>query len=164
MNKPTAYGSFKKAGGNIYRTSAYIQWGNSDKSLGACLLLNPGSAALEESLEEIFDKHGIASGSIRSTDPTMNQLIALVEKIYQSERVLSGRLDIYNLFNLQNTSAYEAINQFEELVRSGHYNIKGSVVSTKELQLHPWIIVLFRSIDFSPLKCCLLFISRIGEV
>lgn len=105
------------------------------------LLLNPGSAALEESLEEILDKNGIVSGPITSTDPTLNQLIALVEKIYQSERSLSGRLHIYNLFNLQNTSPSQSINQFEELIRSGQYNILESVASSKELQRNPWILL-----------------------
>jgi hypothetical protein len=44
MNQPKAYGSFIKCGENTFRTSAYIQWGCSDKSIGSSLLLNPDSA------------------------------------------------------------------------------------------------------------------------
>lgn len=140
MNKPTAYGSFKKARGNIYRTSAYIQWGDSDNSLGACLLLNPGSATLVKSIYETLDKEGIATGPIQTIDPTMKQLVSLIEIIYQSDHILSGRCHIYNLFNIQNPSSINAINHFEELVDSGQYNIIESIATTKELQRHPWIL------------------------
>jgi hypothetical protein len=50
MSQPKVYGTFVKRGKNIYRTSAYIQWGDSEKSLGACLLLNPGAASLDKDL------------------------------------------------------------------------------------------------------------------
>ena len=59
----------------------------------------------------------------------MKQLIALVEKIYQSKRMLSGRLHIYNLFNLQNASSNIAINQYEDLVHAGKYDTKESLVT-----------------------------------
>lgn len=141
MNKPTAYGIYKSDGVNVYRTAAHLQWGNSDKSLGACLLLNPGSATLAKSVFQTLKTNGVASGQIETSDPTMKQIIALVEKIYQSERALSGRLHIYNLFNLQNSSSKMAINQYEDLVHSGQYKVNESLASISELQRHPWLLL-----------------------
>ncbi|MFK3961872.1 hypothetical protein [Pseudalkalibacillus hwajinpoensis] len=71
----------------------------------------------------------------------MKQLIALVEKIYQSKQIMSGRLHIYNLFNLQNASSNIAINQYEDLVHAGKYDTKESLVTIGELQRHPWILL-----------------------
>ena len=132
---------YKYDGENTYRTAAHLQWGNSNKSLGACLLLNPGSATLTKSVFQTLKMTGSAYGQIQASDPTMKQLIALVERIYQSERVLSGRFHIYNLFNLQNTSVDIAIKQYEDHVDRGKYDTKESLVTTKELQSHPWILI-----------------------
>jgi hypothetical protein len=139
MNEPRAYGSFVKRGANIYRTSAYIQWGNSDKSIGACLLLNPGSATLDDEISSLLDKNGFASGWVKTEDPTMEQLILFVEGIYGKE--ITGRLHIYNLFNLQNTKSVHAVDQFESLIQSGEYDLTESLVSLDELNTHPWILI-----------------------
>lgn len=139
MNKPRAYGSFVKREANIYRTSAYIQWGNSDKSIGACLLLNPGSATLDDEISSLLDKNRFASGRVKTEDPTMEQLILFVEGIYGKEII--GRLHIYNLFNLQNTKSVHAVDQFESLVQSGEYDLTESLVSLNELNTHPWIVI-----------------------
>lgn len=141
MNKPKAYGTFVKKGDNIYRTSAYIQWGDSEKSIGACLLLNPGSATLDNELLYSLDTLGSVSGWIKTEDPTMEQLISFIEKIYEKNQLISGRLHIYNLFNLQNTQSENAIVKFEELVSSGEYGICDSLVSTNDLVSHPWILI-----------------------
>ncbi|MCH6265111.1 hypothetical protein [Neobacillus citreus] len=141
MSKPKAYGTFVKRGDNIYRTSAYIQWGNSEKSIGACLLLNPGSATLDKDLIYSLDTVGSASGWIKTEDPTMEQLISFIEKTHEKNQLISGRLHIYNLFNLQNTKSENAIDQFEELVSSGEYDINESLVALDELVLHPWILL-----------------------
>ena len=42
------------------------------------------------------------------TDPTMKQLIKVIEGIYGTERI-NGRFHLYNLFNLQNTDNIHAI-------------------------------------------------------
>lgn len=141
MGNPKAYGTFVKKGDNIYRTSAYIQWGDSEKSIGACLLLNPGSATLDNELLYSLDTLGLASGRIKTEDPTMEQLISFIEKIHEKYQLISGRLHIYNLFNLQNTKSENAIEQFEELVSSGEYDICDSLVSTNDLVSHPWILL-----------------------
>lgn len=141
MSKPKAYATFVKREEFIFRTSAFIQWGNSDKSIGSCLLLNPGSATLEKDLINSLNRVGSASGWIKTEDPTMGQLVAFIEKIYETKGPISGRLHIYNLFNLQNTKSDNAINRFEELVSTGKYDISDSLVTTSELLSHPWILL-----------------------
>jgi len=141
MSNPKAYGTFIKRGNKIYRTSAYIQWGESEKSIGACLLLNPGSATLDKYLSNKLDRTGFASGWIKTEDPTMEQLILFIDKIHENNQEISGRLHIYNLFNLQNTKSENAIDQFEELVSSGEYDISESLATLDELVLHPWILL-----------------------
>ena len=136
--EPKAYGTFIKKGNYIFRTSAYLQWGDSEKSVGACLLLNPGSAKLDDEISSVLEVTGFASGLIKC-DPTMKQLISLVEKIYGKD--VSGRLHIYNLFNLKYAQSENAVNLFENLVQTGQYNITDSLVSLEELKTHPWILL-----------------------
>jgi hypothetical protein len=142
MNQPKAYGSFIKRGENTFRTSAYIQFGESEQSIGACLLLNPGSANFDKSSElySSLQTLGYSDGKI-NTDPTMRQLIKLLERIYGTNNPLNGRFHIYNLFTLQNTASSHAIDQFEDLVNRGEYDLKESLVDLKELQSHPWILL-----------------------
>jgi hypothetical protein len=141
MNQPRAYGTFTKRGDHIFRTSAFIQWGDSEQSIGACLLLNPGSADFNKinlELKVKLNTIGEAEGEIK-TDPTMDQLILFLKGIY-GEAPLTGRFHIYNLFNLQNTKAINAVDQFEALVLSGDYKIRESLIPIEELQSHPWIL------------------------
>lgn len=71
----------------------------------------------------------------------MEQLISFIEKIYEKNQLISGRLHIYNLFNLQNAKSENAIYTFEELVSSGEYDINESLVTLNELCNHPWILL-----------------------
>ncbi|MBA2937036.1 hypothetical protein HZF08_01810 [Paenibacillus sp. CGMCC 1.16610] len=140
MNQPKAFGTFTKRGSHSFRTSAYIQWGISIKSIGAALLLNPGSANFDKLSSELttaLHTLGNVEGEIY-TDPTMKLLIKIIEGIYAAEH-LDGRFQIYNLFNLQNTDNKHAIDQFESLVESGEYDIMESLVTHNELITHPWI-------------------------
>ena len=121
MNQPKAYGTFIKRGDYTFRTSAYIQWGQSEKSIGACLLLNPGSAdfiKINPNLINELNTSFKTEGEI-TPDPTMDQLILMVEGIYGKEKPISGRFHIYNLFNLQNAKSMNAVEQFEALIRTG---------------------------------------------
>jgi hypothetical protein len=143
MNQPQAYGSFIKQGENTFRTSAYIQWGCSEKSIGSSLLLNPGSAdfnKINPSLKEKLISDFKADGEI-NTDPTMEQLIKLVNAIYQSEEVIEGRFHIYNLFSLQDATAKSAIDKFEALVKKSEFVPHEPAVSISELQANPWILL-----------------------
>lgn len=136
MNQPQAFATFRRVGGHEYRTSAYIQWGTSGRSLGSCLLLNPGAATLYR--ERPAPNHSI-SGQI-TLDPTMRQLVKLVAQIYQNQ-ALDGRLTIYNLFTLQNPKSSEAIAAFERLVEEGETTPKEQLVPVQELQQHPWMLL-----------------------
>ncbi|MBE5394934.1 hypothetical protein [Brevibacillus borstelensis] len=143
MNQPKAYGSFIKRGDHTYRTSAYIQWGQSEKSIGACLLLNPGSAdfnKINPDLIKTLNTSFKAEGEL-TPDPTMDQLILMVEDIYRKEKPIVGRFHIYNLFNLQNAKSMNAIDQFEALVQAGEYDISESLISQNELEMHPWLLL-----------------------
>jgi hypothetical protein len=142
MNQPKAFGSFIKRGEYTFRTKAYIQFGKSEKSVGSCLLLNPGSANFDKK-SELYHKlqaFGSAVGAI-NTDNTTKQLIKFVEGIYGTEKPVNGRFHIYNLFTLQNTASSHAVEQFEDLVDSGEYNITESLVSIIELMSHPWVLL-----------------------
>lgn len=142
MNQPKAYGIFIKRGEHTFRTSAYIQWGQSKQSIGVCLLLNPGSAdfnKINPDLKEALNTSFEAKGEIKP-DPTMEQLILLLEGIYEDETLIAGRFHIYNLFNLQNAKSIHAIDQFEALIQSGKYDITKSLITLNELQTHPWIL------------------------
>ncbi|MCP3028558.1 hypothetical protein [Halobacillus sp. A5] len=136
-----AYGAFVKKGDHIYRKSAYLQWGKSDESLGASLLLNPGSAALAKEVEHSLKQYGEGSGLIPAGDPTMKQLIKIVECIYEKNGELTGRFHIYNLFNLRHPSCVPAVNLFEELTNNGEYSVQASIVSREEVQQHSWILL-----------------------
>ena len=70
----TAFGSFSKHGKHIFRNSAHLQWGESTQVLGACLMLNPGAAALKNGRGPINDDEIIA-GELE-LDETMKQLSA----------------------------------------------------------------------------------------
>ncbi|KWW21726.1 hypothetical protein AS888_04240 [Peribacillus simplex] len=140
MIEPKAYGSFVKRGENIYRTSAFIQWGDSKESIGACILQNPGSAKLDKKLTQLLDTVGSASGWL-AEDPTMKQLVSIVEGIYGVDKPISGRFHIYNIFNLQSPTSVNAIDHLENLVSSGKYDNSESLVKTDELKLHPWILL-----------------------
>lgn len=93
-----AFGVFQKIDEYIFRKSAYIQWGDQKESIGSFLLLNPGGAEPSnvKALEGEIDGHHRVE-----PDPTMKQMIKLVEKIYKTDR-LNGRIYIYNLFSLRN--------------------------------------------------------------
>lgn len=143
MNQPKAFGSFVLRHGKTFRTSAYIQWGKSGKSLGAALMLNPGSAHWDKQNQDLnhhLKTLGATMGGIR-TDPTMDQLIQLIEKIYSDRPAIKGRFRIYNLFNLQETNAEKAIDTFESLIDSHKIIATESLVTAGELQTHPWILL-----------------------
>ncbi|MFS0920106.1 hypothetical protein [Brevibacillus sp. 179-C 1.1 NHS] len=139
MNQPKAFATFRKQRGVVYRTSTYIQWGSdcsAQPSLGSCLLLNPGAAKL--SRERPAPNHTVMGQT--TLDPTMQQLIRLTESIYEG-RALTGRLHIYNLFSVQNTSSVDAIPRLEQLIEEGETTLASQLVSIQELQKHPWLLL-----------------------
>ncbi len=135
--KKSAYGFYEKRGDYVFRKSAYIQWGESEKSLGSCLLLNPGGAYLIDA--QLLEKEGKAEGEI-TLDPTMKQLVKLIERIYEMKPI-EGRLYIYNLFPLQHTKKGEAIRRFSDLVNKKTVSIEETLPSINELRRHPWVLL-----------------------
>ncbi|MUG86893.1 hypothetical protein GNP92_11130 [Paenibacillus timonensis] len=142
MKQPYAYGEFIKLGETTFRTSAYIQFGESEKSIGACLLLNPGSAHFDKNSElfHSLQSTGFAKGEIK-LDPTMKQLVKFLNGIYGMDQPINGHFHIYNLFTLQNTASSHAIDQFENLVNCGEYPIEESSVDLNKLKSHPWLLL-----------------------
>lgn len=141
MRKFQAYGHFLKRGEHFYRKAAHLQWGHSDKSLGCCLLLNPGSATMKRTAPDLFKEllaYREAQGQV-TPDPTMDQLAALLERVYGQE--IEGRFTIYNLFYLQNTDDQDAIEQYVSLVEQKAFEFDESLVDKAQLQQHPWILV-----------------------
>lgn len=138
MNHPRAYTAFREQRGYQYRTSTYIQWGDASesRSLGSCLLLNPGSAALFQTRPAAG--HAIM-GQIKP-DPTMEQLIRFTEAVYP-ERPLKGRLYVYHLFSLQNPSSNDAIESFEQLVEKQETTLEQQIAPLEELRQHPWLLL-----------------------
>lgn len=141
MDYPRVFGRFIFRFGLVFRTSAYIQWGHSSRSLGSVLMLNPGSAQFAQTdpnLDTQLKKYGAAMGQIKA-DPTLDQLIRFVERIYMGHP--TGTLQIYNLFHLQETRAEDAINHFEQLVNENKIMLTESLVTKDELQKHPWMLI-----------------------
>lgn len=136
-----AFGTFMKIGDRIHRHETYLQWGEGTNSLGACLLLNPGSAKLTKQLDKVLHTTGQATGPIHANDPTMKQLIRIVERIHTDQKPLSGRFHLYNLFQLRHGNNVESIRHFEELSRLGIYDSSESFASVEELKMHPWLLL-----------------------
>lgn len=135
MANTKAFAVFQKKGGNIFRPSAYLQWGTKTESIGSFLLLNPGSAqsAEIEGLEEgLMEQHKI------ELDPTMKQMVKLVESLYDT-KALNGRVHIYNLFTLRNPTNENAIAHFEQLTNDALINPLEDLPVIEVLQEHPWI-------------------------
>jgi len=136
MERPKGFATFEKRGEYNYRTSAYLQFGHSSKSIGCCLLLNPGAAVF---INQRISEAGQETGEV-SLDPTMKQLVSLLHEIYQ-DCSIEGRFYIYNLFPLQDTDAERAIGTIERLLRSGELLIEQCLVPVSELQEHPWVLL-----------------------
>lgn len=135
MGEVRAFGVFETKGQYLFRSSAYLQFGAKEESLGSFLLLNPGSASpinMDDFESNPNQLHPV------KIDPTMRQIIQLVYKIYGTEQ-LSGRITIYNLFSLRNPKNVDAIKLFEELATKGELSPNESVASIEKLKEHPWI-------------------------
>ncbi|MGZ7443479.1 hypothetical protein [Paenibacillus sp. TH7-28] len=141
MQNFQVHGHFLKRGEHFFRKAAYLQWGRSNKSLGCCLLLNPGSASLERTEPHLFKQLLVneeAQGQVNA-DPTMKQLAAFLERVYGEE--VEGKFHIYNLFWLQNTDDQDAIEQYVDLVEREMFDYDESLIENAELQQHPWILL-----------------------
>lgn len=131
-----AFATFQQVGEEIYRTNTYLQFGSSRKSLGAVVMLNPGSSQLKGEARKKLSMNGSHTDET-TIDETMRQLIQFMEMTHSK---LNGRLHIYNLFYVKKTNSKEAITLFEHLKNTGKYPTIFPPCLL-ELQQHPWILI-----------------------
>lgn len=115
------YGIFTKRKGFIYRTKTYLQFGESDKIIGSCVLCNPGSSVpkdpieKEELLNYTGDNDYVFKGEL-VPDTTMKQLCKILENVGWDKLGINengGRFLIHNIFTLRNGNMNHAIKEFE---------------------------------------------------
>ncbi|MEJ6949380.1 hypothetical protein [Natronospora cellulosivora (SeqCode)] len=97
------YGTFIKKDGYIYRTDTYMQFGESDDIIGACVLCNPGSSTLkgkklQRKLEQETDYKFLHREVTK--DKAMEQLEKILQESYSGR--LLGKFIIYNILTLRN--------------------------------------------------------------
>lgn len=131
-----AIATFQLIGEEVYRTNTYIQFGSSRRSLGAVVMLNPGSADLQGEARKKLIMNGSHTDET-TIDNTMRQLIQFMKEAHSN---LEGRLHIYNLFYVRNTNGVESINLFEHLKATGKYPTI-ALPSLFEMTQHPWILI-----------------------
>lgn len=138
-NQVKAFGTFSSEDGYIIRTNTYLQWGDSERSLGAVLMFNPGSARLlSQQEQDLLDLGQTVHGELK-LDNTMRQLALLVQAFYPF--TLNGRFYIYNLFPVQNPSMDFAKKLFKELYLSFDPLVTIPGASVEELKKHPCILL-----------------------
>ena len=139
-----AYGIFTKKDGNIYRTHTYMQFGNSDEIIGACVLCNPGGAELyDKSEQQRLDDYNetkkyIIKGELK-VDPAMRQLESILIEIEGQK--INGRFMIFNLFTLKDPIMKVAVKKIKE--ESVSKDLIFADFKNFELmkQCFPWLLV-----------------------
>lgn len=138
-----AYGTFTKRNGFIYRTDTYIQFGELEEVIGACVLCNPGSSKPKNQMNredlEGSENYRTIQGEAK-IDNTMRQLIKILKGKYGE--TLEGRFWIFNLFTLVNAKMNDAITELKDkamddmdLLEKDYFDYKEKVSSI------PWILV-----------------------
>lgn len=136
------YGTFTKSNGLIYRTKTYIQFGQSEEIIGACVLCNPGSATLKNQIDkdnlERFEGYKVTQGEVKD-DNTIRQLIKILRG--KGGEKLKGRFLIFNLFTLVHPDMEYALTLLKDkaidihLLDEDYFNYKEKRSSI------PWILV-----------------------
>lgn len=138
-----AYGTFTKRNGLIYRTDTYIQFGESEEIIGACVLCNPGSSELKNQMDrenlKKFEGYKAIQGEAK-IDGTMKQLIGILKGKYDER--LEGRFWIFNLFTLVNATMNDAIIELNNKVIDDIDLLEKDYLDYKEkVSSIPWILV-----------------------
>jgi len=136
VERVKAVATFRQIGEEIYRTDTYIQFGTAKQSLGAVLMLNPGSADLKGEAKWQLHHTGCYTDEIL-LDSTMRQLVDFMTATHSK---LEGRLYIYNLIYVRQTNHIDAINLFQHLKLIGKYPTI-SLPSLQEMKTHPWLLI-----------------------
>lgn len=136
------FGSFIKRGKHIFRHSTYLQFGENEDVIGSCVLNNPGTSILKDKkdLENLTDGKEV-KGQV-TIDPTMNQLINIIEKTHGEG--IKGKFYIYNLFTLRNSGINEATNYYKKLIKDSEYNylLNKDFFDFKEnVSKLPWVLL-----------------------
>ncbi|WP_233549514.1 DUF1643 domain-containing protein [Lysinibacillus yapensis] len=131
-----AIATFQLIGGEVYRTNTYLQFGASRESLGAVVMLNPGSSDLQGEARKKLIMNGSHTDET-TLDNTMKQLVQFMNSTHSR---LEGRLHIYNLFYVRNSANLESIELFELLKATGKYPTI-TLPSLLEMSQHPWILI-----------------------
>lgn len=135
------FGKYHYHEGKLFRSEAFLQWRNSEECIGTILLHNPGEVTLKDQLMWKLLKNGeIASASgeldIQHNDP-LNRVRNIIEYAYNSNP--SGRLYIYNLFNLIKSNRLAALEEYDEIKTSVPNEIL--YTSLEKVAISPWIWV-----------------------
>lgn len=103
MEGVKAYSTFINEEGNIYRIDAYLQFGEGENILGACIMCNPGGARLsnEREWQRVLNNNGVKVTGVNILDPTMEHLIRIIKEANGGN--VEGKFLIYNLFTLRNS-------------------------------------------------------------
>lgn len=142
MATAIVYGTFVKYGSKIYRSATYLQWGNSNHLIGACILCNPGIAVIEARGLYIHGpiNEGREFTGVIKADEAIKQIINFVEKLYQGKK-LEGILYVYNLFSLLDAPA----NVFQNKELDKKINLGALFKSYHDFELFsekfPWVLI-----------------------
>lgn len=105
------YGKFIKKDSFIYRTDTYMQFGESEDIIGACVLCNPGASSFKDKSEEeklqryAGEREYEGEGELKP-DATMKQIGEILKNAYDDK--LEGKFMIFNTFTIRNSNMSEA--------------------------------------------------------
>lgn len=140
MRNVKVYAKFLKKDDIVFRTSTHIQFGDSDKVIGACVLCNPtiGKAVNISSVQqELYDEGSEISGEL-NIEGSFELLVKIIYKLTNNNP--EGKFYIYNLFNLVSTSITKSvqnlnINKYEKFLFRDFEDFK---ITTDKI---PWLLV-----------------------
>ena len=73
------FGEFIQKNNDVYRMEAYLQWGNSENTIGTIIMQNPGAASEKDYEADTMGKVEL------HLDPTMHAIKAVVEEAYKAQ-------------------------------------------------------------------------------
>lgn len=114
------FGKYHLHEGNLFRSEAYLQWGNREECIGTILLHNPGEVTLKDqkmwkALKNREAVSALGELDIKHNDP-LNRVRDIIEYAYDNKP--NGRLYIYNLFNLVKSDSNIALEEYNAIKAS----------------------------------------------
>ena len=136
-----AFGTFESLESYIFRTNAYLQFGNSTKHIGLIIMLNPGSSCLadDDQWDDFLSKSKMVKNISISNELKLDSTMkSVVELLLNSDPTLEGRLTILNLFNIRCGNSNKAIQTYTTLLKKAKFNILLHS-PLPNLTQYPWI-------------------------